>query len=66
MKEFYRVSGIICAILFGILAIFSIVLWAMWDLGAGVDSDTLAHVTAWAILCLIGMIVFLIRYKRAD
>ena len=38
----------------------------MWDLGAGVDSDTLAHVTAWAILCLIGMIVFLIRYKRAD
>ena len=52
--------------MFGILAIFSIVLWAMWDLGARVSDDTVAQATAWAIIFFIGMIVFLIRYKRAD
>ena len=66
MKELNRVLAIICTIMFGILAIFSIVLWAMWDLGARVSDDTVAQATAWAIIFFIGMIVFLIRYKRAD
>ena len=66
MKDLYRGLVTVCGIMCVVLTVISIVLWSKWEFGAGVDSDTLAHVTAWAILFLIGMIVSLVRYKRAD
>ena len=66
MKDLYKGLVTVCGIMFVVLSMISIVLWAKWDFGAGVDSDTLAHVTAWAILFLIGMIVSLVRYKSAE